>query len=97
MFNRGTATIRGNAVYKEARYIETVRNINYDFVSPLAFRRYIEPSSVTIRRILRLIFLNLFIGEQFYIQFLLACINIPFIFYFLMHYLLFVSIKVMQL
>ena len=27
-FNRGTATIRGNAVYKEARYIETVRNIS---------------------------------------------------------------------
>ena len=33
--------------------------------------------------------LKLYIGEQFYIQFLLACIYILFIFYFLMHYLLF--------
>ena len=33
----------------------------------------------------------------FCIQFLLACIYILFIFYFLMHYLLFVSFKVMQL
>ena len=37
----------------------------------------------------------LFIGEQFYIQFLIACICILFIFYFLMYYLLFVSFKVM--
>ena len=39
--------------------------------------------------------LKLYIGEQFYIQFLLACIHILYIFfYFLMHYLLFVSFKV---
>ena len=36
-----------------------------------------------LRCILRLIFLELYIGEQFYIQFLLACIYILFIFYFL--------------
>ena len=35
-----------------------------------------------LRRILRLIFLKLYIGEQFYIQFLLACIYILFLFIF---------------
>ena len=35
--------------------------------------------TVVLRHILRLIFLELYIGEQFYIQFLLACIYILFI------------------
>ena len=54
-----------------------------------------------LRHMLRLIFLELYIGEQFYLQFLLACIHILFIvvylfiYLFLMHYLLFVSCKVM--
>ena len=52
-------------------------------------------SILYLRRILRLVFLKLYIDEQFYIQFLLARIYILFIFCFLMHYLLFVSFKVM--
>ena len=48
-----------------------------------------------LRAITRLIFLKLYIGEQFYIQFLYSFYFLCFIF--LMHYLLFVSFKVLQL
>ena len=51
-----------------------------------SFEKGCRQTGKVLRHMLRLIFLELYIGEQFYIQFLLACIYILFIFYLIFNF-----------